>query len=70
MSLIKKIKNYNDLKDLSNRQQARILELEAEVINLKNKMERMSNTPLLRDKLDSLAVKYQKLRDELALDNA
>ena len=67
---LEKLSAYNDLQHLFNMQHAHILKLESEIINLRDKMENMSETPVLRQKLDDLHQRYQTMKEEFELDDA
>ena len=67
MSFINKLglesaKKYKKLEDTNNRQHARILQLESEVVNLKDKVATMSDTPNLRNQLDYMNAKYDDMK--------
>lgn len=65
---LEKLSAYNDLQDLFNMQHAHVMKLESDIVNLKQEMKQMSNTPRLRNELDYLNARYEKMQAEFAAD--
>lgn len=63
---LESVKKYKELQDISNRQHARILQLESEVVNLKDKISGMSDVPNLRNQLDYMNAKYDQMKADFA----
>lgn len=57
-----KLSAYNDLLSRSSMQQAHIVELKVEILELKNRISRMSDTTILRDELNNLNARYEEMK--------
>ena len=66
---LEKLSAYNDLLAMFNLQQAHILSLEGEILGLKDRMSQMSDTPRLRNELDYLNARYEKMKKDFKNGN-
>lgn len=56
-----KVEKYKDLQDDNNRKHARILQLETQIIQMQKQMKNMSYEPQLRNELDYMNARYEKM---------
>lgn len=59
---LEKLSEYNRLLDMFNMQHAHVMKLESDLVNLKKKMKKMSDTPALAEELDYMNERYEKLQ--------
>jgi ubiquinone biosynthesis protein UbiJ len=63
---LEKLSKYNALQDSYNLQSAQLLELESKLIVTQEQMRTMSDVPNLRDQLDYMNERYEKMKREMA----